>query len=168
MKYTNYVLVICLIYLHPSIFIYRFTKVKKMSSVDWALFFRDAGISPAEANNYADAFVKNNIGCDLVEHLDKSHLQDMGIKALGDIMRIKMNAKKENVARYMTPILFPIPLLSSKKEAENEKIVDDIDNEIGDENIDKLSDEEESETPAADTANDVETTKTKADDTAGA
>ena len=72
-----------------------------MASVDWIAFFQDAGISSAEAKTYTDAFVRNNIGSDLVEHLDKSHLQDMGIRALGDVMRIILNAKKENVAKYI-------------------------------------------------------------------
>ena len=45
-----------------------------MASVDWIAFFKAAGISSAEAKTYRDTFVRNNIGSDLIEHLDKSHL----------------------------------------------------------------------------------------------
>ena len=113
-----------------------------MSSVDWTAFFGDAGISSAEAKNYTEAFVRNNIGSDLVEHLDKGHLQDMGITALGDIIRIILNAKKENMAKYLT--CKDVPELSNKIEAENVKEVDD--NDIEDANIVNLSQKEDSET----------------------
>ena len=113
-----------------------------MASVDWIAFFQNAGISSTEAKTYADAFVRNNIGSDLVEHLDKSHLQDMGIRALGDVMRIILNAKKENVGKYI--IRKDGPELSNKIEAEDVKTVGDKETE--DVNIEKLSQKENSET----------------------
>ena len=73
-----------------------------MSCVDWTAFFQDAGISSREAKTYAAIFAKNNIGSDLIQHLDKSHLKDMGIIAVGDVMRIMLSAKIENVDRYIT------------------------------------------------------------------
>ena len=73
-----------------------------MSSIDWTAFFQDAGISSREAKAYSAIFAKNNIGSDLIQHLDRSHLKDMGIIAVGDVMRIMLSAKKENVDKYMT------------------------------------------------------------------
>ena len=79
-----------------------FSKGTKMSSVNWTAFFQDAGISSREAKAYSAIFAKNNIGSDLIQHLDRSHLKDMGIIAVGDVMRIMLSAKKENVDKYIT------------------------------------------------------------------
>ena len=55
---------------------------------DWLAFFRDAGIPTAAAKMYADSFVRNDITGDMLGDLNKGYLNDMGIKGVGDIIRI--------------------------------------------------------------------------------
>ena len=57
-------------------------------------FFSKAGVSPLKAKAYAALFVKNEIGNDTLEDLDKENLREMGVTALGDILRIIKHAKK--------------------------------------------------------------------------
>ena len=71
-----------------------------MSTNDWTAFFQDAGITSSAANTYSAAFVQHSIGSDMIEHLDKSDLRDMGITAIGDIKRILIYAKKGNLSKY--------------------------------------------------------------------
>ena len=66
-----------------------------MSLNDWVSFFKKAGISPPSAvNTYAAAFVKNKMGNDTLEDLDQENLRQMGITALGNILRILKHTKK--------------------------------------------------------------------------
>ena len=63
-------------------------------SCDWVTFFSKLGVPPSLAKTYAAAFIKNRIGQDTLEDLDKDDLREMGIVAIGDIKRILKNAKK--------------------------------------------------------------------------
>ena len=55
---------------------------------DWVSFFNDAGVQSSSARTYADAFVQNTIVGDMLADLNKEYLNDMGIKVVGDIIRI--------------------------------------------------------------------------------
>ena len=55
---------------------------------DWVSFFNDAGVQSSSARAYGDAFVQNTIVGDMLADLDKEYLNDMGIKVVGDIIRI--------------------------------------------------------------------------------
>ena len=55
---------------------------------DWVSFFNDAGVQSSSAKSYADAFVQNTIVGDMLADLNKEYLNDMGIKVVGDIIRI--------------------------------------------------------------------------------
>jgi len=73
---------------------------QKASQVDWAAFFRDAGISSEKAETYTIKFALHDIKSDLFEELDEGLLQDMGITSIVDIRRITRTAKNEHVAKY--------------------------------------------------------------------
>ena len=51
---------------------------------DWLAFFENAGIPSAAAKIYAASFVENRIGRDMLVHLDREFLRDMGITAIGN------------------------------------------------------------------------------------
>ena len=63
-------------------------KPRKMILRDWVSFFNDAGVQSTSARTYADAFVQNTIVGDMLADLNKEYLNDMGIKVVGDIIRI--------------------------------------------------------------------------------
>ena len=93
-----------------------------MSLNDWISFFSKAGISPPSAvKTYAAVFVKNKIGNDTLEDLEKEGLHDMGITAIGDIYRILKHAKKivETKAK----------VVEVKEEDINEEVLSDEDND---------------------------------------
>ena len=66
----------------------------KMSISNWVSFFKDAGVASSVALTYATAFVRNSIGSDTLEDLDKEDLREMGISAIGDMKRILKHVKK--------------------------------------------------------------------------
>ena len=65
-----------------------------MATNNWLTFFKDAGVESSVSMKYAATFVQNSIGGDILEDLNKVHLQEMGITALGDIIRILKHAKR--------------------------------------------------------------------------
>ena len=56
------------------------------SKRDWVAFFENAGIPSAAAEIYAASFIENRIGEDTLADLDKGHLHDIGITALGNTL----------------------------------------------------------------------------------
>ena len=50
---------------------------------NWVAFFENAGIPSAAAETYAAIFIANRIGADTLADLDKGHLHEIGITALG-------------------------------------------------------------------------------------
>ena len=57
----------------------------------WKNFFTDAGIPPAEAETYAEAFINDRI--DDPSDLTKDLLKDLGVTVVGDIIAIQKHAK---------------------------------------------------------------------------
>ncbi|XP_030621962.1 uncharacterized protein C19orf47 homolog isoform X2 [Chanos chanos] len=69
-----------------------------MSSVttatsEWIQFFKDAGIPPGLAVNYAVSFVDNRIQKTMLMDLSKEIMMDLGITVVGDIIAILKHAK---------------------------------------------------------------------------
>ena len=90
---------------------------------DWVSFFSKVGVSPSAAKTYAAVFVKNKIGNDTLEDLDKESLHWMGITALGDIFRILKHAKK--VIKTEVEIV-EVKKEDIKKEDQNEEDIDEV------------------------------------------
>ncbi|XP_065139118.1 uncharacterized protein C19orf47 homolog isoform X2 [Paramisgurnus dabryanus] len=60
---------------------------------EWIQFFKDAGIPPGLAVNYAVAFVDNRIQKSMLMDLSKEIMMDLGITVIGDIIAILKHAK---------------------------------------------------------------------------
>lgn len=59
----------------------------------WMQFFTDACVPTQFINSYANKFIENRIRFDMLGDLEKSHLNDMGIQAIGDCLCILKHAK---------------------------------------------------------------------------
>lgn len=59
----------------------------------WIGFFKEAGIPPGDAANYAVTFTDNRITRTMLLDLTKEYLNDMGIAILGDVIAILKHAK---------------------------------------------------------------------------
>jgi len=59
----------------------------------WIGFFKEAGIPPGDAANYAVTFTDNRITRTMLLDLTKEYLTDMGIGILGDVIAILKHAK---------------------------------------------------------------------------
>ena len=53
---------------------------------NWVAFFENAGIPSEAAETYTASFVENRIGRDMLAHLDREFLRDMGITAIGNTL----------------------------------------------------------------------------------
>ncbi|XP_066560136.1 uncharacterized protein C19orf47 homolog isoform X3 [Amia ocellicauda] len=76
----------------------RSCRSSKMASVttatsEWIQFFKDAGIPPGLAVNYAVSFVDNRIQKNMLMDLSKEIMMDLGITVIGDIIAILKHAK---------------------------------------------------------------------------
>ncbi|XP_051953093.1 uncharacterized protein C19orf47 homolog isoform X2 [Xyrauchen texanus] len=60
---------------------------------EWIQFFKDAGIPPGLAVNYAVSFVDNRIQKNMLMDLSKEIMMDLGITVIGDIISILKHAK---------------------------------------------------------------------------
>ncbi|XP_018604030.1 uncharacterized protein C19orf47 homolog [Scleropages formosus] len=60
---------------------------------EWIQFFKDAGIPPGLAVNYAVSFVDNRIQKTMLMDLSKEIMMDLGITVIGDIIAILKHAK---------------------------------------------------------------------------
>lgn len=63
------------------------------SKSNWEGFFKEAGIPSRLSTEYASIFCDNRMRLDMLEALDKEVLQDLGVKAVGDIIAILRHAK---------------------------------------------------------------------------
>nr|XP_023669432.1 uncharacterized protein C19orf47 homolog isoform X1 [Paramormyrops kingsleyae] len=61
---------------------------------EWIQFFKDAGIPPGLAVNYALSFVDNRIQKTMLMDLSKEIMMDLGITVIGDIIAILKHAKQ--------------------------------------------------------------------------
>ncbi|KAJ8385046.1 hypothetical protein AAFF_G00195760 [Aldrovandia affinis] len=61
---------------------------------EWIQFFKDAGIPPSLAVNYAVSFVDNRIQKNMLMDLSKEIMMDLGISVIGDIIAILKHAKQ--------------------------------------------------------------------------
>ncbi|KAG7470860.1 hypothetical protein MATL_G00118320 [Megalops atlanticus] len=61
---------------------------------EWIQFFKDAGIPPSLAVNYALSFVDNRIQKNMLMDLSKEIMMDLGITVIGDIIAILKHAKQ--------------------------------------------------------------------------
>ncbi|XP_052008692.1 uncharacterized protein C19orf47 homolog isoform X2 [Xyrauchen texanus] len=60
---------------------------------EWIQFFKDCGIPPGLAVNYAMSFVDNRIQKNMLMDLSKEIMMDLGITVIGDIIAILKHAK---------------------------------------------------------------------------
>ncbi|XP_048024959.1 uncharacterized protein C19orf47 homolog isoform X2 [Megalobrama amblycephala] len=64
-----------------------------LATSEWIQFFKDAGIPPGLAVNYAVSFVDNRIQKNMLMDLSKEIMMDLGITVIGDIIAILKHAK---------------------------------------------------------------------------
>ncbi|XP_063168512.1 uncharacterized protein C19orf47 homolog [Candoia aspera] len=64
-----------------------------MATSEWIQFFKEAGIPPGPAVNYAVTFVDNRIQKNMLLDLNKEIMNELGITIVGDIIAILKHAK---------------------------------------------------------------------------
>ncbi|KAM6428490.1 uncharacterized protein C19orf47 homolog isoform 2-T2 [Liasis olivaceus] len=64
-----------------------------MATSEWIQFFKEAGIPPGPAVNYAVTFVDNRIQKNMLMDLSKEIMNELGITIVGDIIAILKHAK---------------------------------------------------------------------------
>lgn len=64
-----------------------------MATSEWIQFFREAGIPPGPAVNYAVMFVDNRIQKSMLLDLNKEIMNELGVTVVGDIIAILKHAK---------------------------------------------------------------------------
>ncbi|XP_074872733.1 uncharacterized protein C19orf47 homolog isoform X2 [Carettochelys insculpta] len=64
-----------------------------MATSEWIQFFKEAGIPPGPAVNYAVMFVDNRIQKNMLLDLNKELMNELGITLVGDIIAILKHAK---------------------------------------------------------------------------
>ncbi|KGL80951.1 Uncharacterized protein C19orf47, partial [Tinamus guttatus] len=64
-----------------------------MATSEWIQFFKEAGIPPGPAVNYAVMFVDNRIQKNMLLDLNKEIMNELGITIVGDIIAILKHAK---------------------------------------------------------------------------
>ncbi|XP_017563536.1 uncharacterized protein C19orf47 homolog isoform X1 [Pygocentrus nattereri] len=80
---------------HDGAFFFFSTKMASVTTAtsEWIQFFKDAGIPPGLAVNYAVSFVDNRIQKNMLMDLSKEIMMDLGITVIGDIIAILKHAK---------------------------------------------------------------------------
>ncbi|KAJ7303845.1 hypothetical protein JRQ81_011353 [Phrynocephalus forsythii] len=64
-----------------------------LATSEWIQFFKEAGIPPGPAVNYAVMFVDNRIQKNMLMDLNKEIMNELGITVIGDIIAILKHAK---------------------------------------------------------------------------
>lgn len=64
-----------------------------MATSEWIQFFKEAGIPPGPAVNYAVMFVDNRIQKSMLLDLNKEIMNELGVTVVGDIIAILKHAK---------------------------------------------------------------------------
>ncbi|XP_074075177.1 uncharacterized protein C19orf47 homolog isoform X2 [Macrotis lagotis] len=64
-----------------------------MATSEWIQFFKEAGIPPGPAVNYAVMFVDNRIQKNMLLDLNKEIMNELGVTVVGDIIAILKHAK---------------------------------------------------------------------------
>ncbi|KAM8794013.1 uncharacterized protein C19orf47 homolog [Eudromia elegans] len=83
-----------------------------MATSEWIQFFKEAGIPPGPAVNYAVMFVDNRIQKNMLLDLNKEIMNELGITIVGDIIAILKHAKvvyRQEMCRAATESLCPSP-----------------------------------------------------------
>ncbi|XP_012589164.1 PREDICTED: uncharacterized protein C19orf47 homolog isoform X2 [Condylura cristata] len=76
-----------------------------MATSEWIQFFKEAGIPPGPAVNYAVMFVDNRIQKSMLLDLNKEIMNELGVTVVGDIIAILKHAKvvhRQDVCRAAT------------------------------------------------------------------
>ncbi|XP_026723214.1 uncharacterized protein C19orf47 homolog isoform X2 [Athene cunicularia] len=77
---------------------------------EWIQFFKEAGIPPGPAVNYAVMFVDNRIQKNMLMDLNKEIMNELGITVVGDIIAILKHAKvvyRQEMCKAATELLCP-------------------------------------------------------------
>ncbi|XP_078516787.1 uncharacterized protein C19orf47 homolog isoform X2 [Lissotriton helveticus] len=81
-----------------------------LATSEWIHFFKEAGIPPGPAVNYAVMFVDNRIQKNMLMDLDKEIMNELGITIVGDIIAILKHAKivyRQDVCKAVTESVSP-------------------------------------------------------------
>ncbi|KAM6360722.1 uncharacterized protein C19orf47 homolog isoform 1-T1 [Pluvialis apricaria] len=81
-----------------------------MATSEWIQFFKEAGIPPGPAVNYAVMFVDNRIQKNMLLDLNKEIMNELGITVVGDIIAILKHAKivyRQEMCKAATESLCP-------------------------------------------------------------
>ncbi|XP_065511215.1 uncharacterized protein C19orf47 homolog [Caloenas nicobarica] len=81
-----------------------------MATSEWIQFFKEAGIPPGPAVNYAVMFVDNRIQKNMLLDLNKEIMNELGITVVGDIIAILKHAKvvyRQEMCKAATESLNP-------------------------------------------------------------
>ncbi|XP_069631100.1 uncharacterized protein C19orf47 homolog isoform X1 [Haliaeetus albicilla] len=81
-----------------------------MVTSKWIQFFREAGIPPGPAVNYAVMFVDNRIQKNMLMDLNKEIMNELGITVVGDIIAILKHTKimyRQEMYKAATKFLYP-------------------------------------------------------------
>ncbi|KAM6225171.1 uncharacterized protein C19orf47 homolog [Rhynchocyon petersi] len=79
-----------------------------MATSEWIQFFKDAGIPPGPAVNYAVMFVDNRIQKSMLLDLNKEIMNELGVTVVGDIIAILKHAKvvhRQDVCKAATEVV---------------------------------------------------------------
>ncbi|XP_059575123.1 uncharacterized protein C19orf47 homolog isoform X2 [Alligator mississippiensis] len=83
-----------------------------MATSEWIQFFKEAGIPPGPAVNYAVTFVDNRIQKNMLLDLNKEIMNELGITVVGDVIAILKHAKvvyRQEVCKAATETLGSTP-----------------------------------------------------------
>lgn len=89
--------------------LYKMASVTQATS-EWIQFFKEAGIPPGPAVNYAITFVDNRIQKNMLMDLTKEILHELGIDVVGDAIAILKHARvayKQDLNRVAAEQYFP-------------------------------------------------------------
>ncbi|XP_007661992.1 uncharacterized protein C19orf47 homolog isoform X1 [Ornithorhynchus anatinus] len=83
-----------------------------MATSEWIQFFKEAGIPPGPAVNYAVMFVDNRIQKNMLLDLNKEIMNELGVTVVGDIIAILKHAKvvyRQDVCKAATESMSSSP-----------------------------------------------------------